>query len=77
MKLEKQFKIVAYIISALILITGLLSVYFIMLPFFIGVAAPKLIMNILTVLNLLIPCFGITAMSVFIVLRRKQSEKNG
>ncbi len=71
MKIEKQFKILAYVLTVLIFITALLSMYFVMYPFVVGVSAPKIILDILTVLNLLIPSVGIISMLIFIFTRKK------
>ena len=72
MKREKQFKIVAYIIGALVILTAGMSLFYILYPLFTGMYAPKVILDILTVFNLIIPILGITAMCVFITLRHKE-----
>lgn len=74
MKLEKTFKIIAYVIGILILITGMLSVYFVSYPLFTMQSAPQLILDILLVMNLIIPISGICSMIAFIYLKNKNAR---
>jgi hypothetical protein len=71
MKLEKQFRIIAIIIGTLVIVTAAVSLCYILYPLFTGMYAPKIILNVLTVLNLIIPLSGIGAMCTFIILRHK------
>lgn len=72
MKREKYFKIIAYVIGALVVLTAALSLSYILYPLFTGMYAPKTILSLLIVLNLIIPISGIAAMSTFIILRNKE-----
>ena len=72
LKREKQFKIVAFIIGALVILTAAISISYVLYPLFTGMYAPKIILEVLTVLNLIIPVSGIASMCVFIAIRHKE-----
>ncbi len=74
MKRERFFKVVAYILVVLIAVTAILSVAFVLSPFFTRNEAPEYILSVLVAMNILIPSFGIGAMIVFIYLKRKIPE---
>lgn len=77
-KLKKKFKIIAYVITALVLLTALLSAYSFIFSFVVGAAIPEMLSSLLGVLNFFIPCMGIATMCTFIFLREKQrNKKNG
>ncbi len=74
-KLKKKFKIVAYVITALVLLTALLSFCSLMFLFVVGTAISESLASIIGFLNLFVPCAGIIAMCTFIYLRKKQRDK--
>jgi mannose/fructose/N-acetylgalactosamine-specific phosphotransferase system component IIC len=73
MKHLTQFKILACIISILIIVTAILSLYFALYPIFHLNDAPQIILNILLVMNVLIPTLGIATMIAFIHFKNKKT----
>ena len=72
-KPEKQFKVLAYVIGVLILITAMLSIYFVIYPYLTNTFAPQIILDILLVMNLLIPTVGIASMIAFICYKNSKN----
>lgn len=73
MKHLTQFKILACVIAVLIIVTAILSLYFALYPLFHLNDAPPIILNILLIMNVLIPALGIATMIAFIHFKNKES----
>ena len=71
MKHLTQFKILACVISVLIIVTAILSLYFALYPIFHLNDAPQVILNILLIMNVTIPALGIATMITFIHYKNK------
>ena len=71
MKLSKKNKIIAAIIGSLVAVTAVLSLAFSVYPYFFLNHAPELLINILSVINFVLPLTGICVMLAFIYRRER------
>ncbi|MBR2474336.1 MAG: hypothetical protein IKB51_04840 [Clostridia bacterium] len=71
MHFNKKNRICALIIGIAVTLTALLSLAFSVFPFFFFESAPKLMIDVLTVINFILPITGIAVMIVFIYRREK------